>query len=83
MSSPLLCLFETTWLKWFLMFFLRRCVSCVCKHLFVCFQLFSEMVSEDHNGQGLAEIRDLAKRLAMSFGVDLNRVRQPLMALHM
>lgn len=41
------------------------------------------MLPEDHNGQGLAEIRDLAKRLAMSFGVDLSRVRQPLKALHM
>lgn len=41
------------------------------------------MLTEDHNRQGLTEIRDLAKRLAMSFGVDLNRVRQPLMALHM
>lgn len=58
-------------------------MSRVCEHLFVCFQFFTEMLTEDHNRQGLTEIRDLAKRLAMSFGVDLNRVRRPLMALHM
>uniref|UniRef100_UPI003AB0B83D cohesin subunit SA-2-like n=1 Tax=Centroberyx gerrardi TaxID=166262 RepID=UPI003AB0B83D len=46
-------------------------------------QLFSEMISEDGSGQELGEIRDLAKRLAMSFGIDLHRVRKPLMALHM
>lgn len=49
----------------------------------MCFQLFSEMVAEDHNRQGLGEMRDLAKRLAMSFGIDLHRVRKPLVALHM
>ncbi|XP_022615887.1 cohesin subunit SA-2-like [Seriola dumerili] len=46
-------------------------------------QLFSEMLTEDHSRQDLNEIRDLAKRLAMSFGVDLHRVRKPLVALHM
>ncbi|XP_074505362.1 cohesin subunit SA-1 [Sebastes fasciatus] len=46
-------------------------------------QLFSEMLTEDHSRQDLNEIRDLAKRLAMSFGIDLNRVRKPLVALHM
>ncbi|XP_076595594.1 cohesin subunit SA-2 [Chaetodon auriga] len=46
-------------------------------------QLFSEMLMEDHSRQDLAEIRDLAKRLAMSFGIDLHRVRKPLVALHM
>lgn len=38
---------------------------------------------EEHNRQDLGEIRDLAKRLAMSFGIDLHRVRKPLVALHM
>ncbi|XP_039975563.1 cohesin subunit SA-1 [Xiphias gladius] len=46
-------------------------------------QLFSEMLTEDHSRQDLREIRDLAKRLAMSFGIDLHRVRKPLVALHM
>ncbi|XP_068448835.1 cohesin subunit SA-1-like isoform X2 [Clinocottus analis] len=45
-------------------------------------QLFSEMLTEDHSRQDLIEIRDLAKRLAMSFGINLNRVRKPLVALH-
>lgn len=51
--------------------------------MFVRVQLFSEMLTEDHSRQDVLEIRDLAKRLAMSFGVDLNRVRKPLVALHM
>ncbi|XP_034064022.1 cohesin subunit SA-2 isoform X2 [Gymnodraco acuticeps] len=46
-------------------------------------QLFSEMLTEDHSQQDLSEIRELAKKLAMSFGVDLHRVRKPLVALHM
>ncbi|GAA6223099.1 cohesin subunit SA-1-like [Lates japonicus] len=46
-------------------------------------QLFSEMLTEDHSRLDLSEIRDLAKRLAMSFGVDLHRARKPLVALHM
>ncbi|TNN73085.1 Cohesin subunit SA-1 [Liparis tanakae] len=45
-------------------------------------QLFSEMLTEEHSRQDLGEIRDLAKRLAMSFGINLNRVRKPLVALH-
>ncbi|KAM9376194.1 cohesin subunit SA-2 [Pholidichthys leucotaenia] len=46
-------------------------------------QLFSEMLTEDRSRQDLTEIRDLAKRHAMSFGVDLHRIRKPLVALHM
>lgn len=45
--------------------------------------MFSEMLTEDPKNQDLSEIRELAKRLAMSFGVDLHRVRKPLVALHM
>ncbi|CAK6964961.1 cohesin subunit SA-2 [Scomber scombrus] len=45
-------------------------------------QLFSEMLTEDLSMQDLGEIRDLAKKLAMSFGIDLHRVRKPLVALH-
>lgn len=51
--------------------------------MFVCVQLFSEMLMEDRSRQDLGEIRDLAKRLAMSFGIDLHRVRKPMVALHM
>lgn len=50
--------------------------------MFVYVQLFSEMLTEEHSRQDLGEIRDLAKRLAMSFGINLNRVRKPLVALH-
>lgn len=46
-------------------------------------QLFSEMLTEDRSRQNLGEIRELAKRLAMSFGIDLHRARKPLAALHM
>ncbi|CAL1612852.1 unnamed protein product [Knipowitschia caucasica] len=46
-------------------------------------QLFSEMLTEEQSKQDLGEIRDLAKRLAMSFGIDLHRARAPLVALHM
>lgn len=49
----------------------------------LCFQSFLDMLIDGQTRKGLAEIKDLAKRLAISFGVDLNRVRKPLMALHM
>lgn len=41
------------------------------------------MIAEHNNRQCLVEIRDLAKRLATSFGIDLHRVREPLVAIHM
>lgn len=44
--------------------------------------MFSEMLTEDSKNQDLGEIRELAKRFAMSFAVDLYRVREPLSALH-
>lgn len=40
------------------------------------------MLIDGHTRKGMAEIKDLAKRLATSFGVELNRVRNQLMALH-
>lgn len=46
-------------------------------------QLFAEMLTEERDRQDFGEIRELAKRLAMSFGVDLHRARTPLVALHM
>ncbi|XP_041847127.1 cohesin subunit SA-1 isoform X2 [Melanotaenia boesemani] len=46
-------------------------------------QLYSEMLTEDPSQHDLTEMRDLAKRLAMSFGIDLHRVSKPLVALHM
>ncbi|KAG5853206.1 hypothetical protein ANANG_G00070620 [Anguilla anguilla] len=49
-------------------------------------QLFSECPRSDGEVQGSAqefrEIRELARRLAMTFGVDLHRVRKPLVSLH-
>lgn len=41
------------------------------------------MLIDGQTRKGMAEIKDLAKKLAISFGVDLSRVRKPLMALHM
>ncbi|KAM6953761.1 LOW QUALITY PROTEIN: cohesin subunit SA-2 [Aplochiton taeniatus] len=46
-------------------------------------QLFSALATEERGSQELTEIRELAKKLAMSFGIDLHRVRKPLVALHM
>ncbi|XP_023144986.2 cohesin subunit SA-1 isoform X2 [Amphiprion ocellaris] len=46
-------------------------------------KLFSEMLTDNRSREDLPEIRDLAKRLAMSFGINLHRVRKPLLALHM
>lgn len=45
--------------------------------------MFSEKMTVGPKNEDLSQIRELAKRLAMSFGVDLHRVRQPLVALHM
>lgn len=41
------------------------------------------MLTEAHTKEDLQEIRDLAKKLAMSFGIDLSRIRKPVVALHM
>lgn len=62
----------------------KKNFTCWCLHdvVFMCTQLFSEMLTELHSRKDLDEIRDLAKRLAMSFGIDLHRVRKPLVALH-
>ncbi|XP_034037865.1 cohesin subunit SA-2 [Thalassophryne amazonica] len=46
-------------------------------------QMFTEMLIEGRGNEDLGEIRDLAKRLAMSFGIDLKIIRKPLVALHM
>ncbi|KAJ8246867.1 hypothetical protein GJAV_G00256240 [Gymnothorax javanicus] len=45
-------------------------------------QLFSECPQPEGEEQELREIRELARRLAMTFGVDLHRVRKPLVSLH-
>ncbi|XP_072550432.1 cohesin subunit SA-3 [Salminus brasiliensis] len=44
-------------------------------------QLFSSLGDEKQDGE-MREIRDLAKRLAMSFGINLQLIRKPLLALH-
>ncbi|KAM4732683.1 cohesin subunit SA-1 [Anableps anableps] len=46
-------------------------------------QLFSEMLTEGHDQQDFTEIRELARKLAMSFGVDLRRARKQLLTLHL
>uniref|UniRef100_A0AAY5KN03 Cohesin subunit SA n=1 Tax=Esox lucius TaxID=8010 RepID=A0AAY5KN03_ESOLU len=46
-------------------------------------QLFSGLALEEWEGKEFGEIRELAKKLAMNFGIDLNRIRQPLVSLHM
>ncbi|KAM9795140.1 cohesin subunit SA-1 [Neosynchiropus ocellatus] len=43
-------------------------------------QLFSEVLTEEQ--QDLSMVQDLAKRLASSFGVFLDRERKPLLTLH-
>ncbi|XP_015243127.1 PREDICTED: cohesin subunit SA-3 [Cyprinodon variegatus] len=57
-----------------------KCARIVCLTLQ---QLFSEMLTEDHDQQDITEIRELARRLALSFGVGLHRIREQLVALHL
>ncbi|CAL8271397.1 unnamed protein product, partial [Boreogadus saida] len=45
-------------------------------------QLFSEVVSTGSSKEELGRIRDLAKKLALSFGIDLLRIRKALVCLH-
>ncbi|XP_054648682.1 cohesin subunit SA-1 isoform X2 [Dunckerocampus dactyliophorus] len=53
------------------------------KTLCLCLQqLFSEILMEDVSRQDISKIRDLAKRLTLTFGTDLQRARTPLVALH-
>ncbi|KAI4871356.1 hypothetical protein NFI96_026581 [Prochilodus magdalenae] len=47
----------------------------------MCLSLFSSLGDEQRNEE-MREIRDLAKRLAASFGINLQHVRKPLLALH-
>ncbi|XP_027027588.1 cohesin subunit SA-3 isoform X1 [Tachysurus fulvidraco] len=44
-------------------------------------QLYFSLGDEGHD-EDMRDIRDLAKKLAMSFGVTLQHIRQPLIALH-
>ncbi|KAM9832908.1 cohesin subunit SA-1 isoform 1-T3 [Syngnathus typhle] len=46
-------------------------------------QVFTEMLVEGVNKRNIDEIKDLAKKLAMTFGNNLPHVRKPLVALHM
>ncbi|XP_061642866.1 cohesin subunit SA-2 isoform X2 [Phyllopteryx taeniolatus] len=46
-------------------------------------QLFSEMLTEEVSMRNIDEIRHLARKLAMSFGNNLERARKPLVSLHM
>ncbi|KAJ8014700.1 hypothetical protein DPEC_G00018370 [Dallia pectoralis] len=46
-------------------------------------QLFSGLAPEDWEGEEFGKIRELAKKLAMNFGIDLHRIRKPLVSLHM
>ena len=48
----------------------------------LCVKLFSEVVSTGSRKEELGSIRDLAKKLALSFGIDLLRIRKPLVSLH-
>ncbi|XP_056456548.1 cohesin subunit SA-3 isoform X2 [Gadus chalcogrammus] len=45
-------------------------------------QLFSEVVSTGSSKEELGRIRDLAKKLSLSFGIDLLRIRKALVCLH-
>ncbi|KAL7861045.1 hypothetical protein AOLI_G00173940 [Acnodon oligacanthus] len=44
-------------------------------------QMFSSLRDEEQNEE-MKEIKDLAKRLAMSFGINQQHIRNPLLALH-
>ncbi|XP_060757256.1 cohesin subunit SA-1 [Neoarius graeffei] len=44
-------------------------------------QLYSSLGDEDHDEE-MRDIRDVAKKLAMSFGINLQPIRKPLIALH-
>ncbi|XP_061541306.1 cohesin subunit SA-1 [Phycodurus eques] len=46
-------------------------------------QLFSEMLTEEASMRNIDEIRHLARKLAMSFGNNLEHARKPLVSLHM
>ena len=56
---------------------------CKCDCVILCVKLFSEVVSTGSSKEELGSIRDLAKKLALSFGIDLLRIRTPLVSLHM
>ncbi|XP_026771788.3 cohesin subunit SA-1 isoform X3 [Pangasianodon hypophthalmus] len=44
-------------------------------------QLYSSLGDEAHDEE-MRDIRDVAKKLAMSFGINLQHIRKPLIALH-
>ncbi|XP_017309169.1 cohesin subunit SA-1 isoform X4 [Ictalurus punctatus] len=44
-------------------------------------QLYSSLVDEGHDEE-MRDIRDVAKKLTMSFGINLQHIRKPLIALH-
>uniref|UniRef100_A0A3Q2QQQ3 Cohesin subunit SA n=1 Tax=Fundulus heteroclitus TaxID=8078 RepID=A0A3Q2QQQ3_FUNHE len=46
-------------------------------------QLFAEMLTEGHERPDFTEIRELARRLAMTFDVNLQRARKQLVAVHL
>nr|XP_061793062.1 cohesin subunit SA-1-like [Nerophis lumbriciformis] len=46
-------------------------------------QLYSEMLTEELSRRDTDEIRDLARKLTMTFGNDLQQAHKPLLALHM
>ncbi|KAK1126521.1 cohesin subunit SA-3 isoform X1 [Acipenser oxyrinchus oxyrinchus] len=61
-----------------------QCAKTLCLSLQ---QLFSELVQETglvylRSSPLFSRIRDLARRLALTFGVDLIRIREPLVNLH-
>ncbi|XP_058875280.1 cohesin subunit SA-1-like [Acipenser ruthenus] len=61
-----------------------QCAKTLCLSLQ---QLFSELVQETglvflRSSPLFSRIRDLARRLALTFGVDLIRIREPLVTLH-
>ncbi|MGH0184457.1 UNVERIFIED_CONTAM: hypothetical protein FKN15_014936 [Acipenser sinensis] len=61
-----------------------QCAKTLCLSLQ---QLFSELVQETglvflRSSPLFSSIRDLARRLALTFGVDLIRIREPLVTLH-
>ena len=54
---------------------------CVCVCVYMS-QMFTALGDENHSRQEFVELREEARRHAMSFGINLHVIRKPLLALH-
>ncbi|KAG5270479.1 hypothetical protein AALO_G00193090 [Alosa alosa] len=56
-----------------------QCAKTVCLSLQ---QMFTALGDEQHTRQEFVELREVARRHAMSFGINLHLIRKPLLTLH-